>query len=63
MRCRLYCICDSHERSAKDAINVETAFHKAARAAMVRIPEEPTVAGDSVDIKKIEAEKGRGCCG
>lgn len=59
----MYCICDSHERSAKDAINVETAFHKAARAAMVRIPEEPTVAGDSVDIKKIEAEKGRGCCG
>lgn len=49
--------------SAKDAINVETAFHKAARAAMVRIPEEPSMPGDSVDIKKIEAEKKSGCCG
>ena len=49
--------------SAKDAINVETAFHKAAHAAMLRIPDEPPVTGDSVDIKKIEAEKGRGCCG
>lgn len=30
---------------------------------MVRIPDEAPVTSENVDIKKIEAEKSRGCCG
>jgi len=51
------------ETSAKEATNVEVAFHTAAKSAMIRIPEEPaSIEREKVDLKKMEAEQSRGCC-
>eukprot|EP01090_Pellita_catalonica_P013254 TRINITY_DN3093_c0_g1_i3.p1 TRINITY_DN3093_c0_g1~~TRINITY_DN3093_c0_g1_i3.p1 ORF type:complete len:180 (+),score=36.17 TRINITY_DN3093_c0_g1_i3:205-744(+) len=50
------------ETSAKDDVNVEMAFQKAARVAMSRIPDQPPIQIKDVDFTEV-TEKKTGCCG
>jgi len=61
--------CSSHnnipyfETSAKDATNVESAFHMAAKAALSRIPDDtPVLTQQNVDIHKNQAKPSDGGC-
>jgi len=54
-----------YETSAKDATNVETAFLTAARAAIARIPAEPSreeLLGNGQNVVLGKTSSG-GCCG
>merc|ERR1712137_1104344 len=51
------------ETSAKDSIQVDTAFHAAAELGLAKIPKDPPFVYDEPVVSPVQPKSGGGCCG